>query len=409
MNKPVHIGLPRLTRRGNAWRVEAEVDGVCTWFETTDVPLAPRAEAFASAFLVPAAAAGRRLEVAAPVCATWRSNTAMLLPIFRAWWGHTADEPIVTTTPVGDGRLAAGLVPRRQAACFSGGADSFYTLLRSRHPIDQLLFVHGFDIPIDDDARAAAFEPVLRSTAAQTGRSAVALRTNLRTHPLFAAANWEHTHGGALAAAAHVLAGTASLVIPSSFRCKDPKPWGSSWMTDAWWSSADTRIIHDDAELTRRQKLLAIGSEPLLFDRLRVCFLNMVPGFNCSACTKCLSTMLALHAVGTLSKYTTFDHSVSLAKRFDALTIKPYLAVAFEDLLPHCRPGDPVVEAVRQMIDRSRPLTRLSKVRRWGRRTLNRFGIASRPTVKEAVAQAASVGPTPADRKSSSRRPSLAA
>src|SRR5574337_867736 len=41
---------------------------------------------------------------------------------------------------------------RKVAVFFSGGLDSFYTLLKRRNEIDSLVFIHGFDIPLENVA-----------------------------------------------------------------------------------------------------------------------------------------------------------------------------------------------------------------------------------------------------------------
>ena len=364
--------MPRVTRRGDAWRVEADVDGSPAWFETADAELVPRAEAFASAFLSPAATAGRSLQVDAPLCPTWQANVATLLPVFRSWWGLDGGPPAGTSAAVSASSFDSSNDNRLRVACFSGGADSFHTLLHSRHPIDQLLFVHGFDIPLADVARAAAFEPLLRSAATARGKSAVLLRTNLREHPLFAAANWEQTHGGALAAAAHVLGEAASLVIPSSYAYKDSRPWGSHWATDPLWSSAATTIIHDNAELTRRDKLRQMAGNPLLWDRLRVCWENLSATGNCSSCSKCVQTMTVLHLAGYLDRFTSFDQSIPLHERINQMErVRPAVLFIYDDLLSKSSPGN-VRDALARLIDRSRPLTRINKARRFARRFATR-------------------------------------
>ena len=76
------------TERG-CHRVAADVDGVPLWYESDDVELFPTPEAFGTALLLPALQRGRRLTLDAPVSATWLSNVAQLLKVWREWWGYT--------------------------------------------------------------------------------------------------------------------------------------------------------------------------------------------------------------------------------------------------------------------------------------------------------------------------------
>ena len=183
-------------------RVSADIEGKPLWFESADVALGPSPEAFASAMLIPAIARAETLTVEGSLSDVWLSNVNRILPVFREWWGY----PELAPQPVGPGcdnttRLES------TALCFSGGVDSFYSLLRSGYAVDYLVFVIGFDMKLDDVARAAAFESSLREVADETGAHPIIIRTNLREHPVFAPVSWERTHGGALAAIGRLMIG----------------------------------------------------------------------------------------------------------------------------------------------------------------------------------------------------------
>ena len=221
-------------------RVRAEVGGEPLWFESPDIALRPSSEAFGCALLVAALHDGRSLTIEGEVSATWLSNTARLLDVFQEWWGYPRLKPLVAPARAAPARAVAGEGPATEltALCFSGGVDSFYSLLRSGRQIDVLLAVHGYDIRLRDEARASAFDSSLREVAAELGVKPVVVRTNLREHPAFARAPWEHTHGGALAAAGHLLGDWAGrLLISSSYPYFKHAPWGSHWRTDLLWSS----------------------------------------------------------------------------------------------------------------------------------------------------------------------------
>jgi len=112
-------------------------------------------------------------------------------------------------------------------------------------------------------------------------------------------------------------------------------------------------IVHDDATLSRREKILRIASEPLLRDSLRVCWENRRPEGNCSCCEKCLRTMVALEAAGQLCHYTVFDQGVPLATRLDHLpSIPPHLLRSFRNLRRERVPPD-VRNALTRLIRRS--------------------------------------------------------
>ena len=352
--------LERCDAHGRS-RVSARVEGKTVWFESGDVPLAKSPEAFAAAFLVPALAQGTKIVMEEEVDGAWMDSVERLLPVWNRWWGYPRESPVVCARSA----HKLGQPVPRAGACFTGGVDSFYTALRGRHPIDAMIFVHGFDIPLKDTGRMAAFEPVLRRVAKTLGKTSVVVRTNLRLHPCFAGVNWERSHGAALAATAHVLQSyIGRLIIPSTYAYRSTGGWGSHWMTDAFWSSAAMNIVHDDATLSRREKLLRIASEPLLWDSLRVCWENRRPSGNCSRCEKCLRTMVALEAAGQLRHYTVFDQGVSLSARLDRLPfIPPHLLRSFRNLRRERVPPD-VRTALTRLIRRTRIHVKPSALRR---------------------------------------------
>ncbi len=301
--------------QGEDDRVWLDLDGRRIWFSSPDVELVPAPEALASLLLFPALRFRRSLRLDAPLDRTWLQNAARLREIYHRWWRTPLDMPLQ-----GAGEIDAP-APASDAACFfSGGVDSFHAVLRPSLPLQALVFVHGFDIDIDDRARADAFEPVFRRVAAERGLRAVLVRTNLRRHPFLRALSWRYVHGAAMAAVAHLLGGAfGKLCIASSIRQEEDEIWGSHWLTDPLWSSHRVRIVHHAADIHRNQKLLQIAREPILRDALRVCWEHRGAALNCSVCEKCLRTMVLLSAAGERERYTVFDHGIPLVQRLDAL------------------------------------------------------------------------------------------
>ncbi len=137
------------------YRLMAEVDGVPLWYESDDIQLRISPEAFATALLLPGLHGKRRVIREAPVSKTWLSNIEQLLEIWHTWWAYPKLLPQAET------RVDGSSLPRRATAlCFSGGVDSFYTLLHGKPKPDFLVTVHGFDIPLQDETRMNAFKVV---------------------------------------------------------------------------------------------------------------------------------------------------------------------------------------------------------------------------------------------------------
>jgi hypothetical protein len=106
-------------------RSSSIVSGEALWFESADVHLRARPEAFASSSLVPALHLGSRLIFGAPLDPGWLQNCERLLAILHEWWGYPQLLPEAPPS-----RYALAEAGTRTALLFSGGVDSFYTLLR---------------------------------------------------------------------------------------------------------------------------------------------------------------------------------------------------------------------------------------------------------------------------------------
>lgn len=363
----------RAERAGGTHRARADVCGETLWFESADAPLAAAPEVFGCALLPAALHRGRALELEGEVSPEWLAGAGRLAEVFREWWGYPRLAPRARTRAgAGRGRAAAA------ALCFSGGVDSFYSLLRSGREVDVLLTVQGYDMKLGDGARAAALETSLRAVAAETGARPVFVRTNLRELRAFARAPWERAHGGALAAAGHLLAGEAGrLLISSSRPYFKHEPWGSHWLTDALWSSDGLEVVHVGAELQRSAKLREIAREPLVRRHLRVCWENLSPEGNCSRCEKCLRTRLMLADCGELENFRVFEGVETLARRLDSLPFIRRRGRAFENLLERGRLEPEVAAAVRGLLERTRA-SRRSPSRIAGRALRRAFAWAQR-------------------------------
>lgn len=348
MAPSLRIGAPLVSSNGG--RVSAQVGATEVWFESDELPLAGASEAFASAFLIPAAACGRQLELEAAVCPVWRSGAAELLPIVGGWWGYRS------AIPSGGALSAIGRRDAQSVAlCFSGGVDSFHTLLRRPGNLDLLVAGHGYDIPLADVGRMARFESSIREVAGAMGMRWCVVRSNIREHPDFSGVSWERTHGGALAALGHLLRDAVGrIVISSSAARRDAYPWGSHWETDPLFGSSRLVVEHFGEGARRAEKLAEIASEPLVRRHLRVCWRNDSEEVNCGRCEKCVRTQVVLAACGELPRYRLFAGSGALADRIDGVAAASLpLLLSYQWALD--RGLDPRVgRSVRALIRRSR-------------------------------------------------------
>jgi len=362
--QPIDVPQPQATTRGRRRGVSAVVAGRAVWFTARecrdtaaakhrDVPLVAAPEAFGSALLVPALAAGRPLRLAGSPCETWAANLMRLTEAFRTLWYPAAAGPLVVPGPPASPRPAGPTV-----LCFSGGVDAFHTLLTSGptggQAIDTLALVVGYDVPVADRARAAAVSELLAAVAAETGCRGLVMATNLRRHPLVRSVPWLRAFAGPLAAIGHLLGPEAGRILISSNGLGFEHPEaGSRPTTDPLFSSAALAVEHVAPGVTRLEKIRAIAAEPIVRRHLRVCWKNVGDRLNCGRCEKCVRTMLALDACGTLCRFPSFDHGRDLIAALDDLPAVDGLSVTFYRELLASGLSAAAAAAVRRLLERS--------------------------------------------------------
>ncbi|GAA1865775.1 hypothetical protein GCM10009813_28520 [Brevibacterium marinum] len=201
----------------------------------------------------------------------------------------------------------------KTVSCFTGGVDSFDTLIRNEAAVDALVYVHGFDIALArTDIREVTSEH-LRDVAAMTGKQLIEISTNVRRF-LNLAGKWPTlTHGAALSSVGHLLSGQfGTQMIPASHTYTDTFAWGSHPLLDHLWSSNRLSIVHDGAGSTRVEKTRRLTTYPAAKRHLRVCWQN-TGKYNCGVCDKCVRTMIALSLSGALPEFQTFESEVTTA------------------------------------------------------------------------------------------------
>lgn len=294
--------------------VSAQVNGFEVWFETSDADLLSSGEALGTAFLIPAMHMGHTLEINAPTDGEWTRNVTGIVDTVAGWWEVPACPPAPSQSAQRQSGGGVGLL-------FTGGVDSFFTLLESGISADSLVHVQGFDIPLSDSERVASAERGARAVAAALGIECIVVRTNLRSHPMFQRVSWERTHGGALISVGHLLRGVlGEVLLSSSAHRSATRTWGTDWRIDRFWSSAGLTVSHVGEGWWRHQKLERIAHHPLVRDHLRVCWEHRTEAPNCSECDKCLRTMITLQKVGALEDSPCFDNG-PIAERIERLPV----------------------------------------------------------------------------------------
>lgn len=180
------------------------------------------------------------------------------------------------------------------ASFFSGGVDSFYTLLANEKEVTHLIYIHGFEGQSDSEDVAVTLDNV-REAARKLNKELVEVQTNARD--LFQEyVSWAHYHGSLLASVALLLAPQFQKVfIPSTHDVAQLFPWGSHPEVDPHFSIEGCALVHDRCDVTRLEKTATLAASSVALEHLRVCWR---PAFNCGQCGKCVRTRLGLQALG---------------------------------------------------------------------------------------------------------------
>jgi len=265
---------------------------------------------FLSVLLPWAMTRGETLHLAEPVDALLLERAHALMAVWSGWYAERL-RPIAIECPVDHGHQRA---PGRTGLLFSGGVDSFHSLLRHqpegtaihRRPIGALVTIWGFDIPLD---AATAFQRLadrMQRLAETLGVDWVPIASNVRN------SRWQETNWGllgqgpALAAIGHALEGDLDhLMIPASLGFGSPRHWGTHPLVDPLLGSSRLSVDDDGALEGRMEKLAIIARSPLALGELRVCWMGGNDR-NCGKCEKCLRTLTALELLGSRHEAVTF-------------------------------------------------------------------------------------------------------
>jgi hypothetical protein len=334
------------------------------WF---DVPRANVAELSVSgnpwlACLLPLAAhTGESLRVSLPVDRPLLENAERLLRIWRAWYPELSVVPVEASAA----DRAPEVPPPRAGAFFSGGVDSFFTVVRPRDvappveraPIDDLITVWGFDIPLDRNDAFARLRSRHEAVAQELGKALIDVATNLRS-TRWRTAQWSYlAHGAGLASVALALERrfhTAYIAGGGGYR--GLHPWGSHSVTDPLFSSWRTAIVYDAVAYLRTEKIEHLAQCSTALRALHVCY-ELSSDENCGVCNKCQRTMLTLEICGVLEKCTTFrNRTIDLRRiaRMDCSHFADYRELEDIRRLAVAKSRTDVVDAVDRSVIRTR-------------------------------------------------------
>lgn len=309
----LYIASPDLSQEENCSVLAASVRVGKTemrlWFRTPkSVNPSLSSDPFFAACLIPAMASGKTLKTESPISASLLCAADTVQNIFHNWFPKLVRIQ-VSADPVSRSRVHRGGV----GCFFSGGVDSLYTFLKREQEITTIVYVHGFDVGLNDDVLRRKVSEALQAFAVRTGKSLIEVETNLRDFTNQHGAWGEEIHGSALASVGLLLDSLLERIyIPSSYAYSELFPWASHPLVDPLWSTETIQIVHDGCQASRFEKIAMIAKDDRALTTLRVCWENPDGAYNCGQCEKCLRTMTALEILGALNRCPTFSAQLNL-------------------------------------------------------------------------------------------------
>lgn len=298
------------------------------WFrfpEALSPYLTDRYDPFLAALLPLAMKTKSRLILRGPTSKRLMAQSRQIMKIFSGWYEDLIPIDIQARSIHVNSNKSKAV-----ASFFTCGVDSFYTVLNNMEryenesKISHLIFVHGFDIKINNQYLFDIVKNEITAVAKSLNLDPVFVSTNLRkiTDPH---TRWlEHQFGAALASVGLCMTSFfRSIYIPSSVAFSDLFSEGSHPIVDPLWSNEHTQFIHDGNEANRYQKVQwQLSKSESAMNYLRVCWKNPDNVYNCGNCAKCLRTKIDLILAGALERCGTLD---------DDFNIKRYAAIVREN------------------------------------------------------------------------------
>jgi hypothetical protein len=277
---------------GDRTDVSATIGDAVVSFGGTALEDAPeRGDPWLALGLIPAMAAGADLDLREmpPVSPRLLAATETIQDIWTAWNPELRRVEVLATPgeplePIGDGN----------ATFFSGGVDALHAALDGGGPGEQLVYIHGFDFSVSPDARSRVI-PRLERLAGLLDSTLVVLQTDWIEWRRSLRLSGALTHGGLLAACAHLLA-PRRMTIASSNTWGHITPWGSHPLADPFWSTEATEVRHWGSHRSRAEKVQRLAERPDLVAELHVCHAR--PEHHCGVCAKCVRSRVMLRLVG---------------------------------------------------------------------------------------------------------------
>ena len=311
--RPDHIRLTGQIRYADGFTEEL-------WFEYPNElrgKLSATGNPWLAALLPLAAYRQESLRLGLPVDAQLLAQVPAIMQTWAQWFPNCRPIAVAADAQPALTRSA------RVATCFSGGVDSFFSLLSHEPggpaaadgpPVDDLVYVWGFDLKLSHEAQWRRLRDRLASAAAAFRKTLLTPITNIRD-TRYRQLDWgRFGHGPAIAAVFLALESRVGLAyVPATFSESYGFSWGSHPDLSPRFSTAAVQFRYDGSSHTRVQKLECVAKHPEALAALHVCWQSRSDQ-NCGTCEKCIRTMVILELLGKLRQTTSFPaNSLNLA------------------------------------------------------------------------------------------------
>jgi hypothetical protein len=285
---------------------------------------------------------GATLEIDRPLSPSTASRLAETMAYLARWDRRLQPVPVLAGAPACE-EAAAGAA----ASFFSGGVDSFYSLLTHLAELEALVFLHGYDIRRAHARLGEQAVSTVKAAALHFDKEVVEVDSNWRSL-LDEYVEWEpQGHRLFLAAAGLLLAPRfGRIYVPAGYVSDDLVPARTDPGFYPAWSRPNLRLLADGVNAARVQKVELVANSQVALDGLRVCWENCGGAYNCGRCEKCLRTMATLRILGVLDRCPTFTHPLDLDALARVYVYDDNLAAYLRENLEllRSRGGDPELE-----------------------------------------------------------------
>lgn len=306
----LRIGPIKVNHEGNRVEAELQLGAVkhLVYYKTDDARLTPNLEAFITMALVPCMKKRVSITAEGQVSPGFLAKIENAQKVLHSWKPGYKQVEIKGVHPVEDDIPRGG----RAGLFFSAGMDSFYTLIKNQDEISDLVFVHGFDVPLEEHSMRSRMSEAVRRVGEHFNKRVIEVETNVREfHDAYVF--WGYSHGAILGSIGHLLGPSFGRFYFSAARTYGRvRPYGVHPDLDPNWGSENLEYIHAGLEAWRYEKAALIAEHDVALGSLRVCLFIPESNLNCGQCEKCLTSMVFLRTAGALDRCTTFEVPLDL-------------------------------------------------------------------------------------------------